>query len=70
MATLQFKNNFNNLRGDFLKDTGKKADDNMELYTQYVIARISDQNYQLLFTLLNEVMNLPRTLAFEIGRKN
>jgi hypothetical protein len=27
------KNNFNSLKEDFKKDTGKKAEDNLELYT-------------------------------------
>ena len=52
---------FHDFRGDFLKDTkSRNVDDNMEFYTQYVIARFADQNHRLLTDLLVEIQELQK----------
>jgi hypothetical protein len=63
MAFIGSRNRFNEFRDDFLKDTRvKNVDDNMELYTQYVIARFADQNHRLLSELVNEIQDLYKVL--------
>ena len=63
MAFIGSRNRFNEFRDDFLKDTGvKNVDDNMELYTQYVLARFADQNHRLLSELVNEIQDLYKVL--------
>jgi hypothetical protein len=63
MAFFGSRNRFNEFRDDFLKDTGvKNVDDNMELYTQYVIARFADQNHRLLSDLANQIQDLYKVL--------
>jgi hypothetical protein len=63
MAFIGSHNRFHEFRDDFLKDTGvKSVDDNMELYTQYVIARFADQNHRLLSNLVNEIQDLYKVL--------
>ena len=63
MAFIGTYNRFNDFRNDFLKDTGvKNVEDNLELYTQYVIARFTDQNHRLLSNLSNEVQELYKVL--------
>ena len=63
MAFIGSQNRFNEFTADFLKDTGvKNVEDNLELYTQYVIARFTDQNHRLLNNLSNEVQELHKVL--------
>lgn len=63
MAFIGSRNRFNEFRDDFLKDTGvKNVEDNMALYTQYVIARFADQNHRLLSELSNEIQDLNKVL--------
>jgi len=63
MAFIGSRNRFNEFREDFLKDTGvKSVDDNLELYTQYVIARFADQNHRLLNELTNQIQDLYKVL--------
>jgi hypothetical protein len=63
MAFIGSRNRFNEFRDDFLKDTGvKNVDDNMEFYTQYVIARFADQNHRLLSDLSHEIQDLYKVL--------
>ena len=63
MAFIGSQNRFNEFRTDFIKDTGvKNVEDNLELYTQYVIARFTDQNHRLLNNLSNEVQELHKVL--------
>jgi hypothetical protein len=63
MAFIGSRNRFNEFRDDFLKDTGvKNVDDNMGLYTQYVLARFADQNHRLLSELVNEIQDLYKVL--------
>jgi hypothetical protein len=63
MALISNRNRFNELRGDFFKDTGvKNVEDNMALYAQYVIARFTDQNNRLLGELSNEIQDLYKVL--------
>ena len=55
------RSRFHDFRGDFLKDTkSRNVDDNMEFYTQYVIARLVDQNHRLLTDLLVEIQELQK----------
>ncbi|MGB8492494.1 MAG: hypothetical protein WCE64_15680 [Bacteroidales bacterium] len=63
MAFIGSRNRFSEFRDDFIKDTGSKSvEDNMELYTQYVIARFTDQNNRLLNDLSNEIRDLGKAL--------
>ena len=63
MAFIGSHNRFNEFRDDFIKDTGvKDIENNMELYTQYVIARFADQNHRLLGNLTNEIQELYKVL--------
>lgn len=57
------KSRFNDLRDDFMKDTGlKNIEDNLELYTEYVIARFTDINNRVLSDLLNEMRELQKNV--------
>ena len=63
MAFIGSQNRFNEFKADFLRDTGvKNVEDNLELYTQYVIARFTDQNHRLLGNLTNEIQELYKVL--------
>jgi hypothetical protein len=63
MAFIGSLNRFNEFKADFLKDTGvENIEDNMELYTQYVIARFTDQNNRLLSNLSNDIQELYKVL--------
>jgi len=63
MAFIGSRNRFNEFRDDFLKDTGvKNVEDNMGLYTQYVLARFADQNHRLLNELVNQIQELYKVL--------
>lgn len=58
---------FNDFRDDFLKDTRlKNVDDNLEFYTQYVIARFTDQNHHLLSDLLVEIQELQKVIIKKV----
>jgi hypothetical protein len=63
------KNNFNSLKEDFKKDTGKKAEDNLELYTHYVSARFADMIYQMNVHILQKISNLSQEIAFDLKQK-
>lgn len=57
------KSRYNDLRDDFMKDTGlKNIEDNLELYTQYVIARFTDINNRVLTDMLNEMRELQKNV--------
>ncbi len=63
MAFIGSQNRFNDFRQDFIKDTGvNNVEDNLELYTQYVIARITDRNNRLLSNLSNDIQELYKVL--------
>ena len=63
MAFIGSHNRFNDFRQDFIKDTGvNNVEDNPELYTQYVIARFTDQNNRLLTNLANDIQELYKVL--------
>jgi hypothetical protein len=63
MALLSSYNRFNEFKNDFIRDTGlKSAEENMELYIQYVSARFADQNNRLLSSLSNEISELQKVL--------
>ncbi len=63
MAFIGTRNRFNEFRDDFIRDTGiKSVDENMALYTQYVIARFTDQNHRLLNDLVNQLQDLYKVL--------
>jgi hypothetical protein len=63
MAFIGTRNRFNEFRDDFMKDTGiKNVDENIGLYTQYVIARFTDQNHRLLNDLVNQLQDLYKVL--------
>ena len=53
---------FNEFKDDFLKDTGKHADQEPGLYAQYVTARFTDMNHRLLNNLANEIQELQKLL--------
>lgn len=63
MAFFGSNNRFNDFKADFIKDTGvNSVEDNIELYTQYVIARFTDHNNKLLNNLSNEIQELHKVL--------
>jgi hypothetical protein len=63
MVFIGSRNRFNEFRDEFIKDTGvKNVEENMELYTQYVIARFADQNHRLLNDLVNQIQELYKVL--------
>jgi hypothetical protein len=63
MALLSSYNRFNEFKNDFIRDTGlTSAEENMELYIQYVTARFTDQNNRLLSNLSNEIQELQKVL--------
>jgi len=53
---------YNDFKDDFLKDTGKRAEDDMGSYSQYVTARFTDMNHRLLNNLPNEIQELQKLL--------
>jgi hypothetical protein len=53
---------FNDFKDDFLKDTGKNAADDMQMYAQYVSARFADMNHRLLNNLSTEIQELQKLL--------
>ncbi|MBN1415211.1 MAG: hypothetical protein JW973_08940 [Bacteroidales bacterium] len=53
---------FNEFRDDFIKDTGKRAEEDMALYAQYVAARFADMNHRLLSSLSNDIQELQKVL--------
>ncbi|MGF7074764.1 hypothetical protein [Mucilaginibacter sp. 3215] len=67
MHTIQ--NNFNNLKDDFKKDTGKNADDNIELYIAYFNARMTDRIMQTNHIMVNELANGLHILPDAIVRR-
>lgn len=66
---IDFKNNFKSFEKDFETDTGLKMKNNMELYIQYVNARFADRTFQMTWHMMNELINIPRQIAFEIQHK-
>jgi hypothetical protein len=63
MMFIGSRNRFNEFREEFIKDTGaKNVEENIELYTQYVIARFTDQNHKLLTDLTHEIQDLQKVL--------
>lgn len=67
---LTIKNNFNTFKQDFKKDTGLDPDVNLETYIAYYNARINDYNMQTNAAMLNEIVNLPSRLSFELKQAN
>jgi hypothetical protein len=53
---------FNEFRDDFIKETGKRAEEDMTLYAHYVTARFTDMNHRLLSSLSNEIQELQKVL--------
>jgi len=53
---------FYEFREDFIKDTGKRAEEDMALYAQYVAARFDELNHRLLGNLSNEIQELQKIL--------
>ena len=63
MVFIGSRNRFNEFKEEFIRDTGvKNVEDNIELYTQYVIARFADQNHRLLNDLNNQIQELYKVL--------
>jgi hypothetical protein len=57
---------FDSFQEDFLIDTGHHFADNIELYTQYVTARLFQKNNAMILEILNHVANLPKEVAFHM----
>lgn len=53
---------FNEFKDDFIKDTGKRAEEDMTLYAQYVTARFTDMNHRLLSNVSNDIQELQKIL--------
>jgi hypothetical protein len=66
MVKITSTTGFASFAEDFIIDTGKNFEDNMELYTQYAIARLLQKNNDLLLKLLNHTASLPQDLAFQL----
>ncbi|NSW93918.1 MAG: hypothetical protein HPY62_04315 [Bacteroidales bacterium] len=63
MVFIGSQNRFNEFRDEFIKDTGvKNVEENIGLYTQYVIARFTDQNHRLLKDLTIQLQELSKVL--------
>lgn len=63
MVFIGSQNRFNEFRDEFIRDTGvKNVEENIELYTQYVIARFADQNHRLLKDVSNQLQELSKLL--------
>lgn len=63
MAFIGSRNRYNEFRDEFIKDTGvKNVEENIGLYTQYVIARFADQNHLFLNDLNNQIQELYKVL--------
>ncbi len=63
MVFIGSRSRFFEFKEDFLKDTGlKSVEENLELYTQYVIARFADQNHKILTELMNEIREMQKSL--------
>lgn len=64
---LTYKNNYNNFKEDFKKDTGLDPTKNVVEYISYFNARMTDMNYQMHHQLaniyLNEIRFLPEKIA-------
>ena len=61
---IDLKNNFGNFKEDFTKDTGLKADENIETYIQYVNARLVDYNFQMSAQTTDTLEKLPDQFDF------
>ncbi|XRE42282.1 hypothetical protein ACIVBQ_000486 [Tenacibaculum discolor] len=64
---IDFKNNFKMFEQDFRNDTGLNMRDNMEAYIQYANFRFSDRTWQMTWHMMNELINLPKDVAFHIN---
>jgi hypothetical protein len=62
MAFFGPSSRYNEFKDDFIKDTGKKAEEFPELYAQYVTARFADLNQRLLNSVANEIQELQKLL--------
>lgn len=63
MAFIGSRNRFNEFREEFMKDTGvNNVEENLGLYTQYVLARFADQNHRLLGELTNQIQEMYKVL--------
>ncbi|HLN56708.1 MAG TPA: hypothetical protein VK207_11980 [Bacteroidales bacterium] len=63
MVFIGSRSRFFEFKEDFLKDTGlQSVEENLELYTQYVIARFTDQNHKILTDMMNEMRELQKNI--------
>lgn len=63
MVFIGSRSRYFEFREDFLKDTGlKSVEENLDLYTQYVIARFTDQNHKILTDMMNELRELQKNI--------
>ena len=65
MEEIIISNNFNSYKKDFKKDTGKNAEDDLNLYALYVNTRLIDKSNAYLCKIINEVVNMPREIKEE-----
>ena len=54
---ITINNNFQKFKKNFTEDTGLNADQNMQLYIQYVTARCTDYTAQVVHGLTHELLN-------------
>jgi hypothetical protein len=66
MTDNKTSNSFNSYKDEFKKDTGKNADENLELYALYVNTRLVDRSNVYLCKIITELVNLPRELREEL----
>jgi hypothetical protein len=62
MSFLVPRSRFTEFKDDFLKETGKSADENPELYAMYVTARFADQNNRTMSTIIDEMKELQKVI--------
>ncbi|MGE5419637.1 MAG: hypothetical protein ACM3UT_05595 [Chloroflexota bacterium] len=63
MVFIGSRSRFFEFKEDFLKDTGlTSVEGNLELYTQYVTARFTDQNHKILTDMMSELRELQKNI--------
>ena len=66
MEEIKITNSFNSYKQDFKSDTGKNADDDLNLYALYVNTRLVDKSNAYLCKIVTEVVNMPREIREEL----
>ena len=65
---MKLRNRFNLYQEMFKKDTGFDARETMDLYTQYVIARFTDDNLQISLQIWGQLCAIARFMAAQVEK--